>query len=409
MGENEEEKPNVKIVKEKTEKKYLMENPSLEKLLNDNKLEEIAVNGPEEPVFVFHRDHGRCETNLEMKEKDIFDFIVDVTEKSTNYINKSKPFLDSKLSDGSRLNATIPPATPKGPTITISKFRERAFSIIDLIENGTLSSEAAAFLWTAVEGEINYPLNILIIGGTGAGKTTTLNTLMNFVPRRERIACIEDTLELNFFGRDNLVRMATVPPTKSNKPIEMKDLLVNALRMRPDKIVVGEVRGEEAKTLFNAMNVGHSAIGTLHANSTKELKSRLTNPPMSVPRNMLSLIDIVVVQKKIIKNGEIRRRISSITEVSRSEVGASFNDLFIYDESKDKIERTDTPSRKLERIANLSESSFRDIQNQIDDKRRFLEKLLEKDIKRLEKTDEKIQDYYSVKYMDSDKKVKINN
>ncbi len=398
----------VKIVQKKTEKKYIMKNPTFEKLLNDDKLEEIAVNGADEPVFVFHRDYGRCKTNLEMDENEILDFIGESAEKSSNYINKSKPFLDARLPDGSRLNATIPPATPKGPTMTISKFRERPFSMIDLLDNGTFSYEAAGFLWSMIEGESNYPMNTLIIGGTGAGKTTTLNTLMTFVPRKERITCIEDTLELNFFGRENLVRMVSVPPMKSREPITMNDLLENALRMRPDRLIVGEVRGKEAGSLFNAMNVGHSAIGTLHANSPSELTARLINPPMNVPKNMLPLIDIIVVQKKIVHGSNIKRRVSSITEVSRSEMGVSFNELFSYNEDLDKIERTENPSRKLERLASLSGKSLKEIQNDIDDKTSFLEELVRNDTRKLSKVNERVQDYYSVKYFSKDKKINVN-
>ncbi|MFW5902385.1 MAG: type II/IV secretion system ATPase subunit [archaeon] len=398
----------VKIIQKKTEKKYIMKNPTFEKLINDDKLEEIAVNGPDEPVFIFHRDYGRCKTNLNMSEEEILDFIGESAEKSANYINKSKPFLDARLTDGSRLNATIPPATPKGPTMTISKFRERPFSMIDLIDNGTLSYSSAAFLWAMIEGEGNYPMNTLIIGGTGAGKTTTLNTLVTFVPIKERITCIEDTLELNFFGRENVIRMVSVPPMKSREPITMNDLLENALRMRPDRLVVGEVRGKEAGSLFNAMNVGHSAIGTLHANSPSELTARLTNSPMNVPKNMLPLIDIVVVQKKIVQGSDIKRRVSSITEVSRSELGVSFNELFTYNEELDEIEKTANPSRKLERLASLSGKNLKGVQRDIKEKEEFLRELVRNNTRGLANVSERVQDYYSVKYFSKDKNNKIN-
>jgi len=392
----------VRIVQKKAEREYKMREPSLDKLLSDKKLEEIAVNGPNEPVFIFHRDYGRCETNLEMDEDEILDFIGGVADDSADYINKSKPFLDAKLPDGSRLNATIPPATPEGATMTISRFREKPFSIIDLIENNTISLEAAAFLWMAVEGEKNYPLNTLVIGGTGAGKTTTLNTLMTFVPTEERISCIEDTMELNFFDRKNLVRMVTVPPMQSREQITMNDLLENALRMRPDRLVVGEVRGKEAGSLFNAMNVGHSAMGTLHANSPNELSARLTNPPMNVPENMLPLIDLVVVQKKITHGNDVKRRVSTITEVSRSEGGIGFNELFLYNEEEDKLRRTETPSRKLEELGNLAGKSLGEMQEGLEHKKTYLEKLIEKGVRSLEEMNDKIQDYYSVKYWEKD-------
>ncbi len=387
----------VKITKEETGKKYKMENPSFDNLVNDPNLEEIAVNGPDEPVFVFHREQGRCETNLEMSEEDIKEIINDAAEESVDYINKSKPFLDARMKDGSRLNATIPPATPQGPTITITKFREEPFSIINLVKNGTLSYKTAAFLWAAVEGEKNYPLNLLVIGGTGSGKTTLLNTLMTFIPRDERITCIEDTLELNFFGRENVVRMISVPPTQSRDPVTMNDLLKNALRMRPDRLVTGEVRGKEAESLFNAMNVGHSAMGTLHANSPSELISRLTNPPMDVPKNMLPLIDLIVVMKKVTGENKMKRRVATIAEVSKSEVGISFNELFLYNPDNDEVERTDVPSRKIEHLADLAGKSLREVQDEMDEKETFLKDLSENDIDTLKGTSKAIQKYYGKK------------
>lgn len=388
---------NIKIVEDGKGKKYMMEDPSFNRLMEDSALEEIAVNKPGEYVYVFHRDHGRCRTNFKPNEEEIRAIINNAAEEATDYINKSKPFLDARLSDGSRLNATISPATPEGPTLTITKFRREPFSIVDLIDNGTLSSRAAAFLWTAVEGKRNYPLNILIIGGTGAGKTTTLNTLTSFIPRDERIACIEDTLELSFYERENIVRMESVPGTKSKDPITMNDLLINALRMRPDRLITGEVRDKEARSLFNAMNVGHSAMGTLHANSPSESISRLTNPPMDVPEDMLPLIDIIILQKKSIRDNGAFRRINTIVEVSKSEVGISFNELFMYNPQKDELERTNVPSKKLEKLADLSGTSLKEVQSENKKKMNFLNNLMREDIGNVHEVNKKIQRHYAEK------------
>ncbi len=384
----------VRIIDEKPIKKYMMSEPSLDTLIKDPSLEEIMVNGPNLPVFVYHRDYGTCETNLVMTEEQILETILDIANKMNDRIDSTKPFLDARLSDGSRLNATIPPATPEGPTITIRKFKENPLSIVDLINLGTVSIELATELWMFVEGEKNYPLNILIIGGAGGGKTTTLNVLSAFIPMEDRVVVIEDTLELNFPERKNVIRMESKPGSRAAGEITMNDLLINSLRMRPDRIIVGEVRGEEAESLFNAMNIGHSAMGTLHANSPGESAARLTNPPMNVPPNMLPLMDLIIVQHKIRYGSGLKRRITSVVEVSRSEVGVSFSEIFAYDPKTDKVLRTDVPMQKEEKLANLSGQTTMDLKKEAQEKKLILQYLLKNKINDFAKVQDVIQRYY---------------
>ncbi len=384
----------VKIVKKKPVTQYVMEKPSLQTLLSDPDLEEIMVNGPGTPVFVYHKVYGQCETNLVMTNAQILKTIQDIAKKSGETISPQRPFMDARLPDGSRVNATLKEATPTGPTITIRKFRSKPFSIVDLIRAGTMTPDLAAFLWTAVEGEGNYPLNIIVIGGTGSGKTTTLNTLITFVPPQERIICIEDTLELNFAGRKNVVRMESYPGDPVRPPLTMNQLLINALRMRPDRLIVGEVRGEEAETLFNAMNVGHSAMGTLHANSPSEFKSRLTNPPMNVPEDMLPLIDLVITQARIKTESGLKRRILSVVEVTPGETTISFNKVYEYDPRTDQIVRTDVPSIKEQELARLTGQSVTDIIDKRREKQEIIELLLKKESMSFEKVQEVMYEYY---------------
>lgn len=384
----------VEVIDEKGSKKYKMSKPKLEILIEDPQLEEIMINKPDIPVFIYHRKHGMCETNLKLSQDQMLELIGDTASNTSDYISKNKPFLDARLPDGSRFNATIPPASPEGPTITIRKFRENPLSIVDLIWNKTLDAELAAFLWMAIEGEKNYPLNTLVIGGAGSGKTTTLNILSAFIPLEDRVITIEDTLELNFYGRKNVVRMESVPGSEKRKGVSMNDLLKNALRMRPDRIIVGEVRGEEAESLFNAMNVGHSAMGTLHANSPKEATARLTNAPMNVPKNMLPLIDLIVFEQKIRSPEGLKRRIVQVSEISRSEVGVSFSEVFMYDPKKDMVYRTDVPSQKEEEIAKLSGLTLAKLKKKNKDKQALLEAWLEKGIKNFHEVQQRIKDYY---------------
>jgi flagellar protein FlaI len=386
----------VDIVEEKTGKKYKMSKPKIEILIQDQELEEIMVNAPGEPVFVYHRKHGMCETNLKMDENKILKFVGEVASQSNDYINESKPFLNARMPDGSRLNATIPPATPHGPTVTIRKFKENPLSIVDLIDNGTLNAEIAAFVWMAVEGVRNYPLNILILGGSGSGKTTLLNVLSGFMPQDERVITIEDTLELNFHGRDNVVRMESTHGSDIRKAVTMNDLLINALRMRPDRLIIGEVRGAEAETLFNSMNIGHSAMGTLHANSPTEAVSRLTNPPMNVAKNMLPLIDLIILIQKIRSTQGLKRRIVSIAEIEKSEVGVSFSEIFSYDPKTDSMKRTDVPSTKEEKLAKLSGMTLGSLRKKTYEKKLLIDSWKEKGKRNFKDIIEEVREYYSV-------------
>ncbi len=241
-------------------------------LLCDPELEEIMVNSPRFPVFVFHRKSGMCKTNLEVVNEETVEKLV---QKIALTIDKKfdadNPLLDARLPDGSRVNATFKLVSPKGFSLTIRKFTEVPYSVVDLIENGTLTAELAAFLWVMVEGFNIEPMNIIVTGGSSSGKTTTLNALATFIRHSDRIVSIEDTLELDLGSRENWIPLESKPAIASKAVISMDDLLKNAMRMRPDRIILGEVRGEEAQTLFTAMDTGHQ--GALAGDAQIQLSS----------------------------------------------------------------------------------------------------------------------------------------
>ena len=239
----------------------------LSELMVDEDLEEIMVNGFNKSVFVTHRRFGNCKTSLIAEERGFVSQLINRVAATVNkQFNESHPLLDARLPDGSRANATFSYATPFGHTLTIRKFTRIPLSIINLIESRTISSELAAFLWCMVEGFGIYPMNMIITGGAGSGKTTFMNILASFIPFKERILSIEDTVELDLGQRENWIQMESKPAIRDLLPISMDDLLKNSLRMRPDRLLVGEVRGEEAQTLFVAMDTGHRGIlGTLQA------------------------------------------------------------------------------------------------------------------------------------------------
>ncbi|MBU2099938.1 Flp pilus assembly complex ATPase component TadA, partial [Candidatus Micrarchaeota archaeon] len=233
----------------------------IDPLIRDDQLEEIMVIGPRKPVYVFHRRHEMMVTNIEFfSDSEIIDLINRIAREVGRRVDISSPLLDARLADGSRVNATIPPASPSGASLTIRKFRADPYSIIDLIQYGTFDVKSAAFAWLCVDGLGVKPANILITGGTGSGKTTTLNVLASFIPERERIVTIEDTAELSL-PLKHIIRMEARPPgLEGTGEITLDVLTKNSLRMRPDRVIVGEVRHDEAFTLFTAMNTGHDGM-----------------------------------------------------------------------------------------------------------------------------------------------------
>jgi archaeal flagellar protein FlaI len=326
-------------------------------LMRDEQLEEIMVNGINVPAFVVHRKHGMCVTNISFdKYEPLHDLIYWLAHYVGRELNEQNPLLDAHMPDGSRANVAIPPAAPYGPSITIRKFKKIPYNVLDLIEFGSLSYELAAFLWVCVEGFGLAPICMLVAGGAGSGKTTLMNALAMFVPKTERVVTVEDTLELNFEFIDNWVPLEAASATAvgPSHSLSMHTLLQNSLRMRPDRVIVGEVRGGEAETLFVAMDIGlDGSMGTLHANNARETTIRLMDAPMNVPIRMMPLLNLIVVANRIYdrKRG-MMRRITQVSEVSGIEADmVQLGDIFTYDIANDVIKRTDYPILLTEKIA----------------------------------------------------------
>ena len=370
----------------------------IDPLIQDDNLEEIMINGIDKPVFVYHRKYGMMKTNITFSdEKELTDLIDSIARQINRRIDQESPILDGRLIDGSRINATIPPVSPDGPSLTIRKFKKDPLTIIDLIKSKTISIELAAFLWLCIDGLGVKSANAIISGGTSSGKTTTLNALSSFINPKERIITIEDTLELQI-PHEHVIRMETRPANVENKgELTMNDLVKNSLRQRPDRIIVGEVRGEEAITLFTALNTGHSGFGTLHSNSARETITRLTTKPMSVPKIMIQAIDFIIMQNRIYTpSGISYRRVSEVAEIVGIEEGVTqLNRIFKWNPERDRIENVSVSSSTLTQIANLSGKSLHEIYREIENRELVLKHMLNRNIHAVNDVNAVLELYYA--------------
>lgn len=302
-------------------------------LLLDEDVSEVMVNGPKQ---VYCEKKGKLVlTDIQFRDNEhVMNVIEKIVSPLGRRIDESSPMVDARLPDGSRVNAIIPPLALNGPTITIRKFSTDPYTIRDLINFGTISEEMAVFLDACVKAR----LNIFVSGGTGSGKTTTLNVLSNFIPHDERIVTIEDAAELQL-GQDHIVSLESRPPNIEGKgAITIRDLVRNSLRMRPDRIIIGEVRGAEALDMLQAMNTGHDgSLATGHSNSPRDMIARLETmvmfagvelPVKAIREQIAGAIDLIIQQSRL-KDGT--RKIVSITEVQGLEGDVIIlQDIFIF-------------------------------------------------------------------------------
>lgn len=369
----------------------------IDPLIRDDNLEEIMVIGIDKPVFVYHREYGMMKTNILFKDAgDVMNLIDSIARQINRRIDQESPILDGRLPDGSRVNATIPPISADGPSMTIRKFKRDPLTIIDLINSKTISVELAAFFWLCFDGLGVKSANAIISGGTSSGKTTTLNALSSFINPKERIITIEDTLELQI-PHEHVIRMETRPPNVENRgELTMNDLVKNSLRQRPDRIIVGEVRGSEAITLFTALNTGHSGFGTLHSNDARETITRLTNAPMSVPNIMISAIDFIIMQNRIYRSDGVSfRRISEVAEVSGIEEGViQLNKIFEWDPQSDTIKNVGITSKTLTEIANVSGNSLNSLYDEIKNREIVLQHMVDQNIRSIRDVSTVLEMYY---------------
>jgi flagellar protein FlaI len=288
-------------------------------LMTDEMIEDISCDGPQIPLFIYHKKYESMRSNIVFKsDRELDSFVIGLAQRCGKHISVAEPMLDATIPDGSRLQATLArEVTTRGSSFTIRRFRANPYTPPDLLRVKTMSAEMLAYLWFAVEqGE-----SIVACGGTACGKTSTLNAIMLFIPPAMKIITIEDTREINLPHENWIAGLtrggfgARNADGKLAGEIDMYELLRAALRQRPQYLIVGEVRGVETYTMFQAMATGHTVYSTMHADSVKSMVYRLENPPINLPRILLSSLNVVIIQALVKVGKGIARRIRNIVEI----------------------------------------------------------------------------------------------
>jgi len=312
----------------------------IDALMKDHDLEDISCDGTGIPLFLYHRKYRNIKTNITFESDVLNSLAITLAQRSGKHISTGSPMLDATLPEGSRLQLTLgTEVTTRGTSFTIRKFREDPYSPIELLDYGTFNVDALVFFWLAIENN----KSLLFIGGTASGKTTSLNAVSMFIPPVAKVVSIEDTREITLY-HENWIASVTRPALmEGGTAINMFDLLRAAMRQRPEYILVGEVRGQEAQTLFQAMNTGHTTFSTMHAGSVDAAIHRLESEPLNVPRNMVQALNIISVQALIYRGTERVRRVQEIVEIAGLDPATGnlrVNNVFLYDPINDRYTYT---------------------------------------------------------------------
>ena len=333
----------------------------LDMIIKDDDITEVMINGTDE---IFIEKSGKIERlnqSFESQRK-LEDIIQRIVGRAGREVNQSNPIVDTRLPDGSRVSVVLPPVALKGPTLTIRKFSKIPMTVEQLIKYKSITPQIAGVLETFVKAKYN----IFISGGTGSGKTTFLNALSNYIPNTERVITIEDSAELQIVGIDNLVKLETRNSNSSGKgTITIRDLIKTSLRMRPERIIVGEVRGAEALDMLQAMNTGHDgSLSTGHANSTKDMLSRLETmvlmgaeglPLEAIRQQIASAVDIIIHLSRLRDHSRKTMEITEVVGLKDGEI--ELNPLYVFEETKESS--MEKVVGELKRTKNALKNTFK--------------------------------------------------
>ncbi|MFB6123838.1 MAG: type II/IV secretion system ATPase subunit [Haloferacaceae archaeon] len=364
----------------------------IDPLMHDPHIEDISCDGYGLPIFVYHDQYTDVETNVTYEQSELDDYVIRLAQRSGRHISVGEPVVGTTLPDGSRAELALgEEVTPRGSAFTIRKYAEEPYTPIDLIQFGTFSVEQMAYLWLCIENN----KSLIFAGGTASGKTTSMNAVSMFIPPRAKVLSIEDTRELSLY-HDNWLSSVTRERLHEGADIDMYDLLRSALRHRPEFIIVGEVRGEEAMTLFQAMNTGHTTFSTMHADSIETVINRLENEPINVPRAMVQSLDLLCVQALIRIDGQRVRRSQAIGEIGSIDQRTGeldYSNAFTWQADEDDFRRHD--SNLLDEIQEERGWTRTQLLEELRDRRRFLQFLLDRGVTDYRQFTALVNEYYS--------------
>jgi len=367
----------------------------IDPLMHDDSIEDVSGNGHDLPIFLYHRKHTNIATNIVFQEEELNSFIIQIAQRSGKHISVAEPMIDAAMPDGSRIQMTLGTCvTAHGSTFTIRKFSDVPITPVDLIKWGTFSAESMAYLWLCIENN----KSLIYAGGTASGKTSSLNAVSLFIPEKAKIITLEDTRELKL-PHPNWIPSVTRDSFTADErgAVDMYDLLKAALRQRPEYLLVGEVRGKEALTLFQAMSTGHTTFSTMHADSVASAIHRLENPPISVPRTMIQALDIMSIQSQTYTKGKrVRRNIKlvEITDIDPNTRNIRTNDIFVWDSERDMFIRT-VESKALMDIRLRRGWTSSKVDQELRNRKRILEYMVKNNYTNFKEISDTINSYQS--------------
>ena len=366
----------------------------LDPIMQDPYVEDISCDGYDRPLFVYHAEFTDIKTNVEFERGELDDFVVRLAQRSGRSISIGEPIANAMLPDGSRSELALgEEVTPHGSAFTIRKYSDEPMTPVALVENGTFSLDHMAYLWLAIENN----KSLIFAGGTASGKTTSMNAISMFIPPRSKVLTIEDTQEIRLH-HDNWLSAVTRENVGEGSSVDMYELLRSALRHRPEYIIVGEVRGEEAMTLFQAMNTGHTTYSTMHADSIQTVINRLENDPINVPRAMIQSLDILSIQRISHIGGERVRRTRNVSEIigiDQRSGDLDYQSVFSWEPAEDTFRNSIAQSSALQSIQEENGWSRMELREELRNRKRVLRFAQQKSITDYQTFTAMVNEYYT--------------
>ncbi|GAA0201454.1 type II/IV secretion system ATPase subunit [Haladaptatus pallidirubidus] len=364
----------------------------LDPIMHDPHIEDVSCDGYDLPLFVYHDEYNDIESNVVYGEEELDNLVVRLAQQSGQHVSVGEPVVEATLPDSSRAELALgKEVTPRGSAFTIRKYADEPFTPVDLVNYGTFSLDQMAYLWLAIEKN----KSLVFAGGTASGKTTSMNAISMFIPPRSKVLTIEDTRELTLY-HDNWLSSVTRDRLDEGADITMYDLLRSALRHRPEYIAVGEVRGQEAMTLFQAMNTGHTTYSTMHADSVQTVINRLENEPINVPRAMIQSLDILSIQTLTYVGEERVRRNRTLAEINGIDQRTGdldYSTAFSWDAATDSVKKRD--SDVLDEIRDNHGWSRSELLAELHDRKLVLQYLRENDVTDYWRFTAMVNEYYA--------------